>query len=234
MIGSVLATFGCWPIVVLLPICSAFGTSSGSASRHWHIVLRQQNLQQPAHGLFLSNGNDGNDSSSNNKQKEPTKDDNDNNNDMFSLQNFQNAKESVQVGNDSNTIDYDNFDGYQLRNVIFEKWGKCFDVDFNPVDSFGFRSVYLNVMPCHLPPDSASDGEQRRRRRRGPFWHNTELDYLCHLQAVVEILQKYNQLEYILAQIQETTKKPWPGTSPLVAVPLQLDLTPEQVDQILN
>lgn len=95
------------------------------------------------------------------------------------------------------------------------------------------------------------------------FRHQTEYDYLCHLQAVVssdqayifvlieqtilltllstfehhekvEILVKYNQLEYILTQIGETTKKPRAGTSPLVAVPLRLDLTPEQVEKILG
>ena len=62
----------------------------------------------------------------------------------------------------------------------------------------------------------------------------TELDYLCHLQAVVEILQKYDQLDYVLAQLNETNKKPRAGTSPLIAVPLRLDLTEEQVNQILG
>ena len=66
------------------------------------------------------------------------------------------------------------------------------------------------------------------------FRHATEFDYLCHLQAVVEILMKYNQLEYVLTQLGETTKKPRGNTSPLVAVPLRLDLTPEQVNKILN
>ena len=101
------------------------------------------------------------------------------------------------------------------------------------------------------------------------FRHETEYDYLCHLQAVVssstrlgrrkhpyvvtfqswrvccsfavlslskkvEILVKYNQLDYVLVQLDETTKKPRANTSPLVAVPLRLDLTPEQVDRILG
>ena len=101
------------------------------------------------------------------------------------------------------------------------KWGACYDVDFQRVDSFGFRKVYLNILPFQL------DG-------RGPFRHATELDYLCHLQAVVEILQKYQQLSYVLAQIAETNKKPRAGTNPLVAVPIRLDLTPEQVDAILG
>lgn len=50
----------------------------------------------------------------------------------------------------------------------------------------------------------------------------------------VEILVKYNQLDYILAQIDETKKKPRAGTSPLVAVPLRLDLTEDQLDKILR
>ena len=62
----------------------------------------------------------------------------------------------------------------------------------------------------------------------------TELDYLCHLQAVVEILMKYDQLDYVLLQLEETKKKPRAGTSPLVAVPLRLDLTEDQVNKILG
>ncbi len=112
------------------------------------------------------------------------------------------------------------FDGYALRDVIYEKWGYCYDVDFNRVDSFGLRSLYLNVLPFHL-------GGRR-------FRHETEMDYLCHLQAVVEILEKYGQLGYVLSQIDETNKKPRSGTSPLVAVPLRLDLTRDQVQEIIG
>jgi hypothetical protein len=50
----------------------------------------------------------------------------------------------------------------------------------------------------------------------------------------VEILVKYNQLDNVMVQLTETTKKPRAGTSPLIAVPLRLDLTPEQVDKILG
>ena len=45
---------------------------------------------------------------------------------------------------------------------------------------------------------------------------------------------KYNQLDNIIAQLMETDKKPRAGTSPLIAVPLRLDLTPEEVDKILG
>jgi len=112
------------------------------------------------------------------------------------------------------------YDGYMFRDAIYNKWGECFDVEFQPVNTFGFRDLYLNIMPFRL-------GSKR-------FRHRTELDYLCHLQAVVEILVKYNQLDYILAQIDETKKKPRAGTSPLVAVPLRLDLTEDQLDKILR
>jgi|SaaInl74LU_5_DNA_1037368.scaffolds.fasta_scaffold13078_4 hypothetical protein len=66
------------------------------------------------------------------------------------------------------------FDGYMMRDAIYNKFGECFDVDFNKVDAYGFRSVYLNIMPFRL-------GGKR-------FRHETELDYLCHLQAVVSTL----------------------------------------------
>jgi Domain of unknown function (DUF3067) len=143
--------------------------------------------------------------------------------DQFNMESFQKAKEGLEAKKkeQEGAVALADFDGYALRDVILEKWGSCWDVDFNRVDSFGFRKLYLNVLPFRL-------------EGRGRFRHETELDYLCHLQAVVEILQKYNQLEYVLYQIQETNKKPRPNTSPIVAVPLRLDLTDEEVNQILN
>ncbi len=50
----------------------------------------------------------------------------------------------------------------------------------------------------------------------------------------MEILVKYDQLEYVLTQLEETDKKPRPGTSPLVAVPFRLDLTEDELESILN
>lgn len=130
--------------------------------------------------------------------------------------------EQIPPGASSNFAnnDDDEFDGYAFRDIILEKWGGCFDVEFQPVRTFGFHELYLNIMPFRL-------GARR-------FRHSSEYDYLCHLQAVVEILIKYEQLDSVLAQIAETTKKPRPGTSPLVAVPLRLDLSPEQLDEIMG
>jgi hypothetical protein len=113
----------------------------------------------------------------------------------------------------------ESFDGYALRDVIFKKWGFYYDVNFNRVDSWRDRQLYLNIMPYKLG--------------RKPFRHDTELDYLSHLQAVVEILRKYEQLDYVLEQISETDKKPVGGRS-LEAVPIRLDLTKDQVDKIIG
>lgn len=148
--------------------------------------------------MFLSNIDNSND---------------DSDDDELSLEAFQNAKKTASRSRKE-------FDGYAFRDVIFEKWGRCYDVDFQRVDSFGVRKVNLNILPFYL-------GSR-------PFRHATEYDYLCHLQAVVEILQQYNQLDYVLYQIAETNKRPMPRRSPLVAVPCRLDLTKEQIDKILG
>lgn len=137
--------------------------------------------------------------------------------DEFSLEAFNKARSKIEAASASVQ---DDFDGYMLRDIIEAKWGGSHDVDFNRVDAFGIRKLYLNVMPFKLG--------------RRPFRHASELEYLCHLQAVVEILQKYKQLDYVLVQIQETNKKPIAGRVPVVAVPLRLDLTAEQVEKIIG
>lgn len=116
--------------------------------------------------------------------------------------------------------DDNEFDGYAMRDAIYAKFGKCFDMDFRRVDNMGKRDLYLNVMPFHT--------NSRR------FRHATELDYLCHLQAIVEILIKYDRLDYVLSQMEETTKKPRASTSPLIAVPFRLDLSEDMLDLILG
>jgi hypothetical protein len=151
------------------------------------------------------------------RKNEEVDDDDD---DDFSLEAFQQAKKKQQKQELQKIQVPDDFDGYALRDVIFEKWGSCYDVAFNRVDALGFRKLYLNIMPYKLG--------------RRPFRHETELDYLCHLQAVVEILQKYEQLDYVLEQISDTEKKPIAGRVPIVAVPIRLDLTKDQVNAIIG
>jgi hypothetical protein len=38
------------------------------------------------------------------------------------------------------------FDGYAMRDVIYEKWGACFDVDFQRVDAFGVSELYMDLI----------------------------------------------------------------------------------------
>jgi hypothetical protein len=171
-------------------------------------------------------------------------DDDDDDDDDVSLEGFQARKNQQQQAPQEGD---EEFDGYVLRDILLEKWGKAYDVDFNKVEHLGTRNLYLNVMPFHLGSRT--------------FRHESELDYLCHLQAVVEILLKYNQVSVpyvfkhavpqlflserltsnkplqignVLIQIDETKKKPRAGTSPLIAVPLRLDLTPDQVTEIIG
>jgi hypothetical protein len=148
----------------------------------------------------------------------PMEDQNNDDDEEFSLKAFQKAKAKKKAPTEEPVVE--DFDGYGLRDAILEKWGECYDVDFQRVDALGFRNVYLNVMPFKLG--------------RRPFRHETELDYLCHLQAVVEILVKYGQLDYVLYQIADSDKKPIAGQNPIVAVPIRLDLTKDQVETILR
>ena len=60
--------------------------------------------------------------------------------------------------------------------------------------------------------------------------HETELDYLMHLQGVVEVLRKYDQLQDFVAFVDETNKAPKAGTD---SVPFRLNLDEEQTRQIL-
>jgi hypothetical protein len=104
----------------------------------------------------------------------------------ISLEAFQARKREQQQQQEQEqeqTEEEETFDGYALRDVILEKWGKCYDVEFNRVDNFGSRNLYLNIMPFYL-------GGRR-------FRHETEVDYLCHLQAVAEILEKYEQVSSV-------------------------------------
>ena len=207
-------------ILLFLPAVTAFVATS-TPRRIIPATVLQSSLFDEFLGSIFGKDEDKDESSSRNKGS----DTNDEEIDVSSFQQELAKRQEQQIADDlDNTVaskeEEEEFDGYMMRDAIYNKFGECFDVDFNKVDSYGFRSVYLNIMPFRL-------GGKR-------FRHKTELDYLCHLQAVVEILQKYDQLDYVLAQLEETNKKPRAGTSPLIAVPLRLDLTEEQVNQIMG
>ena len=63
----------------------------------------------------------------------------------------QNKEEIVSPPSTTNPENEDEeFSGYDLRDIIFYKYGECFDVQFQRVDSYGVRAVYLVSLDCIL------------------------------------------------------------------------------------
>lgn len=104
------------------------------------------------------------------------------------------------------------FDGYAMQELLLEKWGIPLDVDFQRQPS----AVYCTVMPVAF-------GSRKCR-------HESELDYLMHLQGVVEILHQYDNLDLFVDFVQTTNKVPKVGTD---SVPFRMQLDGKQLDQIL-
>lgn len=112
--------------------------------------------------------------------------------------------------------DDDEFDGYALRDLLVAKWGVPLDVDFTR----GKSNVYCTVLPA------VGYGNDPSRSR-----HDTELEYLVHLQGVVEILRQYDRLKSFVDFVETTNKSPKRGTE---SVPFRLDLSEEDLDRILS
>ena len=97
--------------------------------------------------------------------------------------------------------------------MLLEKWGVPLDIAFQQMGGNN-GGVYCTVLPVVF-------GSKRCR-------HITELDYLMHLQGVIEVLHKYDNLEAFLAFIQSTNKKPMAGTE---SVPFRLQLSDEDLNK---
>lgn len=163
-------------LVLFLPAAAAFVATSTPRR------LPTTSLHSSPFDEFLGNLFGKNDD----KDKSEINEGSDTNDDEINLSSFQQElskrkeqEEADELDNATSTSEEEEeeFDGYKMRDAIYNKYGECFDVDFNKVDSYGFRSVYLNIMPFRL-------GGKR-------FRHETELDYLCHLQAVVSSILGY-------------------------------------------
>lgn len=128
--------------------------------------------------------------------------------DSLSLASFQAAVTAVQ---EKTTL---NFDGYALRDLIATKFGVPVDIDFQ----HRYGQVYVTLLPVV--------GYGTRFSR-----HLTELDYLMHLQAVVEIMHKYDNLESWIEFLETTNRSPKPGTESL---PFQLDLDERELKENLD
>ena len=107
-------------------------------------------------------------------------------------------------------------DGYGLRDLFIAKWGVPFDVDFQC--GYSPSCVFVTILPVAF-------GNRRQCR------HETELDYLMHLQAIIEILHRYDNLESWLYFLETTNLSPKPG---IESVPYRLDLSPNDVQRIVG
>lgn len=130
------------------------------------------------------------------------------------LESFKSAKKK-QAENSFSGVENLEFDGYALQDLLVAKCGASLDIEFQ---RFGDK-LYCTVLPI------LGFGTPLRSR------HDTELDYLMHLQGVIEILRKYDNLEYFLAFVETTKKTPKRGTD---AVLCRLNLSEEQAAQIIE
>jgi hypothetical protein len=109
----------------------------------------------------------------------------------------------------------DTFDGYALRDLLVSKWGASLDVDFQ-------RDVALSCVYCTVLP--VAFGQKSKCR------HESELDYLMHLQGIIEVLRQYDNLDSFVRFLETTSKAPKSGTD---SVPYRMLLTDEQLRKIL-
>lgn len=115
-------------------------------------------------------------------------------------------------------------DGYGLRDLLVEKWGVPLDLDFQ-------RSAFqVDVLYCAILP-VVGYGARKGRGRALPGRHESELNYLMHLQGVIEVLDQYDQLEGFLAFVETTNKVPKRGTD---SVLYQMKLNREDLNRVLN
>ncbi|KAI2492802.1 hypothetical protein MHU86_21762 [Fragilaria crotonensis] len=106
------------------------------------------------------------------------------------------------------------FDGYALRDLLVAKWGVALDVDFQRVAG---DSIYCTILPVAF-------GSRKCQ-------HETELAYLMHLQGVVEVLEKYQNLDLFVDFIATTPKVPKAGTD---SVPFRMEVSNDDLNKILN
>ncbi|KAL3945904.1 MAG: hypothetical protein SGBAC_000055 [Bacillariaceae sp.] len=115
-------------------------------------------------------------------------------------------------------------DGYGLRDLLVAKWGVPLDLDFQ-------RSAFqVDVLYCAILP-VVGYGVRKGRGRALPGRHESELNYLMHLQGVIEVLAQYDQLEGFMAFIETTNKTPKRGTD---SVLYQMKLSREDLNRVLN
>ena len=179
----------------------------GPSERKMLKVQRERQLQRE-NGMISTemNNDNGDDSTAISNQFETNNDD-----DQAWLEAFTSAKDD----NSDTTNDKLDYDGYQLRDLLVSKWGVPNDIDFQRMNG----GLYCTILPV------LGYGNALQSR------HENELQYLMHLQGIVEILDKYDVLEDFVNFVTETDKRPKRGTD---SVPYRLDLSRDDVDKITS
>jgi hypothetical protein len=137
------------------------------------------------------------------------------NDDKAWLEAFAAAKDKDETKNDDTNENRLGFDGYALRDLFVAKWGVPLDVELQPIGN----KIYCTVLPM------VGYGSPLKSR------HDSELEYLMHLQGVVEVLHKYGNLELFVGFVETTHKVPKRGTD---AVLFKLNLSKAEIDRIVK
>ena len=179
----------------------------GPSERKMLKVQRERQLQRENEMISTEMNNDNDDDSKTTISNQFDTDD-----DQAWLEAFTSAKDDSSDSTNENNLDYD---GYQLRDLLVSKWGVPNDIDFQRMNG----SLYCTILPV------LGYGNALQSR------HENELQYLMHLQGIVEILDKYDVLEDFINFVTETDKRPKRGTD---SVPYRLDLSRDDIDKITS
>ncbi|KAG5187158.1 hypothetical protein JKP88DRAFT_235375 [Tribonema minus] len=106
------------------------------------------------------------------------------------------------------TQDEDKFDGYKLCDLIVDKWGAPLDIQIKKEVFAGKPLLYLNVMWKYL-------GQQS--------FHLNEREYLEHLEAIAQLLHKWDRVDHVIDLIKTCRKRPQAYFGYAVSLPLDLD-----------
>ena len=99
------------------------------------------------------------------------------------------------------------FDGYKFRDLIVSQWGAAYDIQIKREMWLGKPMLFLNVMWKYL-------GQQS--------FHLSEQEYLEHLQALAELVVKWDRVDHLKEEIRKQRKRPNAYFGYAVALPLNL------------
>mmetsp|Transcript_32237 Transcript_32237/g.42512 ORF Transcript_32237/g.42512 Transcript_32237/m.42512 type:complete len:197 (+) Transcript_32237:97-687(+) len=99
------------------------------------------------------------------------------------------------------------FNGYDFFDLIQEKWSVPYDIRLKKEQFAGKPMLYLNVMWRYLGQKSF------------PF---TEQEYLEHLEALAQLLIKWERVDHVKEKIAECRKRPQAYFGYAVSIPLDL------------